>query len=256
MSERTGERGWTGYREVVWTRESVRRFWDFYGDNAPAEQSFFARKFARRIVGMAERYGHLEGPVIDVGCGPGFLCEELARRGQRVAGIDSSRRNVERARERLRHSGRFLGAAVSEAGALPVADGQAGALFLIEVLEHLSGDARPQLLSELHRVLRPGGLLVVTTPNDEDLDAKKVACPECGCVFHRVQHLESIGASLMSRLLDEHGFEPVHVEAVNFRHFPDLPVGRMVAGAAARFPALGAPSRPPHLVGVARRREG
>jgi SAM-dependent methyltransferase len=244
------------YREVVWTAESVRRFWNFYGDNAPAEQSFFARKFARRIVGMARRYGRLDGPVIDVGCGPGFLCEELLRRGLRVGGGDSSRRNVERVHQRLGGRDRFLGAAIAEAGALPLADAQAGALFLIEVLEHLAEDSRPRLLAELRRVLRPGGLLVVTTPNQEDLDAKKIACPECGCVFHRVQHLESIDARLLSDLLDEHGFEPVHVEAVNFRYFPDLPVGRVVAGVAARFPALGAPARPPHLVGLARRREG
>ena len=90
MSERTGgQRGMADYREVVWTPESVHRFWNFYGDNAPAEQSFFARKFARRIVGVAERYGRLDGPVIDVGCGPGFLCEELLRRGQRVGGVDN-----------------------------------------------------------------------------------------------------------------------------------------------------------------------
>lgn len=257
MSERTGgQQGLAGYREVVWNPESVRRFWNFYGDNAPAEQSFFARKFARRIVGMAERYGRLDGPVIDVGCGPGFLCEELLRSGQRVGGVDSSRRNVERVHERLGGRDGFLGAAVAEGGALPLADGQAGALFLIEVLEHLPAGSRQYLLAELRRVLRPGGLLVVTTPNEEDLDAKKIACPECGCVFHRVQHLESIDARLLNDMLDQHGFEPLHVEAVNFRYFPDLPIGRIVAGVAARFPTLGGPPTPPHLLGVARRRDG
>jgi SAM-dependent methyltransferase len=244
-----------GYREVEWSAESVRRFWNFYGDNAPAEQSFFARKFAARIVGMAERHGPLRGPVLDVGCGPGFLCEELLRREYRVGGVDPSKRNVARVHERLGGRAGFLGAAVAEGEALPLANARAGALFLVEVLEHVPAGSRQRLLGELRRVVRPGGLLVVTTPNDEDLDARKIACPACGCVFHRVQHVESIDAGLLESLLDEHGFEPLHVEAVNFRYFPDRPLGRVIAALAARFPALGAPARPPHLVGVARRRE-
>lgn len=242
------------YHQVSWTPQAVRRFWDFQGENAASEHGFFSRRFARRIVGLAERRGALAGPVIDVGCGPGFLCEELLGRGHAAGGVDASSRNVARARARLAGRPGFLGVVVGEGASLPLADARAGALFLVEVLEHLSPAARAALLDEIARVLRPGGTLVATTPNQEDLDAKKVACPECGCVFHRVQHLASLDAALLGSLLDAHGFEAVFLEAVNFRHFPDLALGRAVAGLAARFPALGDPARPPHLVAIARRR--
>lgn len=244
------------YHEVTWTPEAVRRFWDFQGDNEASEHGFFSRKFAPRIVGLAERHVELAGPVLDVGCGPGFLCEELLRRGHVVGGVDASKRNAARVRARLSGRAGFLGAAVGEGESLPLADAALGALFLVEVLEHVAAGPRARLLGELRRVLRPGGVLVATTPNQEDLDARKLACPECGCVFHRVQHQESLDAALLASLLGSHGFEPVFLGAVNFRHFPDLAVGRAVAGVAARFPALGAPARPPHLVAVARRRAG
>lgn len=245
-----------GYHEVVWTPDAVRRFWNFLGDNTSAEHSFFSRKFGRRIVGLVERHTALAGPVLDVGCGPGFLCEELLSRGHAVGGVDPSKRNVARARERLARRPGFLGAAVGEGESLPLADAQAGALFLIEVLEHLAAESRGRLLAELHRVLRPGGVFVATTPNQEDLDAKKVACPECGCVFHRVQHLESLDTEALGSMLEAGGFEPVFIGAVNFRHFPDLAAGRLIAAVAARLPALGGPARPPHLVAIARRRGG
>ena len=69
------------YHEVKWTTENVQRFWDFYGNNEAGEDSYFSKKFAARIVGMARRYARLEGPVVDLGCGPGFLSEELLRQG-------------------------------------------------------------------------------------------------------------------------------------------------------------------------------
>lgn len=241
------------YHEVDWTGDAVRRFWDYQGANEAADHAFFSRKFARRIVGLAERHVRLQGLQVDVGCGPGFLCEELLRRGHRVGGVDAAKRNVDRATQRLGGQPRFVGAALADGGGLPLAEGRVGGAFLIEVLEHLPEPARPGLLGELHRVVRPGGTLVLTTPNEEDLDAQKLACPECGCVFHRVQHQASLDAGLLRALLAEHGFEPVFVGAVNFRHFPDLALGRVVAAAARRFPALGAPPKLPHLVAVARR---
>ena len=69
------------YHDVEWTPEKIQRFWDFYGANTASEDSYFSKKFGSRIVGLARRYAELLGPVVDMGCGPGFLTEELLRRG-------------------------------------------------------------------------------------------------------------------------------------------------------------------------------
>ena len=49
----------------------------------------------------------------------------------------------------------------------------------------------PVLLEEVRRVLRPGGHVIMTTPHREDMGKNEVLCPNCRCVFHRMQHLRS-----------------------------------------------------------------
>ena len=241
------------YHEVKWTAESVQRFWNFYGNNEAGEDSYFSKKFAARIVGMARRHARLEGPVVDLGCGPGFLSDELLRQGLPVRALDSSSRSIDRVRARLAGRTGFLGASVGELDALPLEDGKAGAVFMIEVLEHLPAEVRAAVAAEAARVLRPGGVFVATTPNEEDLDAKKIACPECGCVFHRVQHMHSLDATALRELFEASGFETVFASGVNFRHFPDRAAGRLVRLATRTLPGLGG-AAVPHLIAIGRRR--
>ena len=241
------------YHEVSWSPESVRRFWDWVAASPSRDSTWFSRRFARRIVGLAARQAPLADPVVDVGAGPGFLCEELLRRGHTVRALDGSEETVARARARLEGRDGFLGADVAPLGALPLADAGTGTLFLVELLEHLGIEERGRVLAEARRVLRPGGLLVVTTPNAEDLDEQKIACPECGCVFHRVQHVASFDAETIRGVLGAAGFEVLFARAVNLRHFPDRALGALVSRVVRSFedPATAGPL--PHLVAVARR---
>jgi len=242
------------YHEVQWTAEATQRFWDFYGTNAAAEDSYFSKKFSRRIVGLARAKASLAGCAVDMGCGPGFLTQELLSQGLSCIAIDSSPLSVERVRERLGDRPGFVRAEVGTLDSIPLGDGEGGSMFLIEVLEHLASDVRERVLTEVARVISPGGHLIVTVPNEEDLDAKKIACPECGCVFHRMQHQQSLDATVLASLLDRYGFTPIFVRALNFRHFPDRRLGWLVAQVAQRFPALGG-GKLPHLMAIAQRRK-
>ena len=242
----------TFYQEVKWTPEAVRRFWDYYGTNPAAENHYFSRRFGRRILRIGLRGADVRGPVVDLGCGPGFLCAALMREGFSVLALDRSPASLERVRERFAGDPRFLGAESTDLDRLPLGDGDAGAVFLVEVLEHLPREGWDALVAEVARVLQPGGRFVLTTPNQEDLASRKVACPECGSVFHRVQHLESIDGATVRALLARHGLVPRLVRATNFRHFPDRVLGRLLEATLRAFPWLDARTAP-HLIAVAER---
>jgi len=247
---RDGDR--TYFQELKWTPEAVRRFWDYQGTNPQAEDNSFSLRHGPRIVRLGLRGARVLGPVVDLGCGPGFLAEALLREGYAVVAFDRSPAVLERVRVRFAGEPRFLGAEEARLDRLPLGDAEAGAVFLVEVLEHLPRDAWDPLVAEVARVLRPGGRFVVTTPNQENLAARTIACPECGSVFHRVQHLESVDAVSLRALLARNRLRPRLVQATNFRHFPDRAAGRLLALVLRSFPSLD-PRAAPHLIAVAER---
>lgn len=239
------------YHRVEWTPERIQRFWEFYSANTAARGSYFSAHFGRAIIRLAQRHGRLASPVVDFGCGQGDLVEELLRQGFTCKAIDISAEAVDHVRKRFAGHPGFLGATVGSLEKLPLQDGEAGAIFLIEVLEHLTPKTAAAAWMEFHRVLQPGGHLVVTVPNAEDLQANAVACPDCGCVFHRMQHIQRFSHELLSEWLRGAGFEPEFVAGVHLKHFARgwliTPLG-LVKHLVRRLR-----QRPnPHLVAIAR----
>jgi len=138
------------------------------------------------------------GRLLDVGCGPGFLLEAAAARGWEPVGVDPSPFSVARARRQ---------GFIAHEGMLEDLDLEPGfdALALLQVVEHMI-DPRP-LLSECLRLLRPGGALLVATPNPASLLARVKAeafnywIPPVHCAWYPPRAL--------GRLLTDAGFRPV-----------------------------------------------
>lgn len=103
-----------------------------------------------------------DGAVLDAGCGCGYGSHAMALSGARyVAGIDNSLPAIEFCRRYYaRRNVRFFPA---DCLAMPFKDNTFDQVVSFEVLEHVT-DYR-QYLSECHRVLKPEGLFVVSTPN-------------------------------------------------------------------------------------------
>jgi ubiquinone/menaquinone biosynthesis C-methylase UbiE len=89
-------------------------------------------------------------------------------------------------------------------------------VLLIETIEHLFPAEIESTLSEIWRVLKKGGYFVVTTPNNENLILEKEICPDCGCVFHRWQHMTAWTSELMTDTMSKAGFEKVFCDALRF----------------------------------------
>jgi SAM-dependent methyltransferase len=116
--------------------------------------------FQRHVVAYrfaAERVAGLR--ALDAGCGEGYGAAILAGRARSVVGVDLDRAVVAHAAVRY-PAVRFE---VADLLALPFPDGAFEAVVCLQVVEHV---ARPaDLVAELARVLGPGGLLVLSTPN-------------------------------------------------------------------------------------------
>jgi len=113
-----------------------------------------------RMAAVLRLLGEGPGEVLDAGMGAGRLLAELARRHWVVSGIDASTEMVAAARRRLPGAGARLYHAKIES--LPFRDASFDAVVATGVLEYADVE---RSLQELQRVLRPGGIAVVSYPN-------------------------------------------------------------------------------------------
>ena len=101
--------------------------------------------------------------VLDLGCGGGFMAEALTRKGARVIGIDPSAPAIEAARKHAEATRLSIDYRAASGEHLPVPDGSLDCVVVVDVLVHVADPAI--VLDEVHRVLKPGGLVLFDTLN-------------------------------------------------------------------------------------------
>jgi len=215
-------------------RQVYRTFTDYQHAEDFKRLDFIVRQIqSRRKPGLR---------VMDIGCGNGDVTRVLGSLGFRVLGVDIDPASVAEAERRnpfphVRYE-------LMNAEALPRA-GQYDVLVCSEVLEHL--DMPDNLLEMAYRLLKPGGLLIVTVPNGygprEMLMTKpmqwltrngfgqRLAALKRALGYTNVSvqssnpnltHLQFFSRFSLEHLLNEHGFQPVAFGRGNFidRVFP------------------------------------
>ncbi|WP_050626307.1 class I SAM-dependent methyltransferase [Bradyrhizobium viridifuturi] len=103
---------------------------------------------------------------LDAGCGTGTLSRLLAARGCTVTGVDASHEMIAAARDRPVDgllAERLTFRQIPTIASLPFADRSFDGVLCASVLEYVPDVA--QCLAQIHRVLRPGGRLLVSIPN-------------------------------------------------------------------------------------------
>jgi ubiquinone/menaquinone biosynthesis C-methylase UbiE len=117
------------------------------------------RVYLPRILGAGD------GPLLDIGCGRGEWLELLREEGHEALGVDSNSAMIALCRERALEA--------SQADALEFLRGRPddsfGAITAFHLIEHLLLSELVELLDEILRVLKPGGVAIFETPNPNNI---------------------------------------------------------------------------------------
>jgi len=162
------------------------------------------RRYAERRLDEIERLVPPLGRLLDVGCSRGYLLEAARERGWQVAGVEINRRSVEVARSRGLevHRGTLADA--------PFPPESFDVVTAFDVIEHLRSPRA--FLARVHRLLRPDGFLVLTTPNIGGLVPRAtywLVARTLGAWEHPTPpgHLVQFSRHTLAALLSRSGFE-------------------------------------------------
>lgn len=237
-----------GYNPLEWTDDLAGRYWQW---QSHFPDQYFTKKFGGRIAHNLRPLLAGRRRVLDYGCGVGYLVATLAALGHEITAADYSKAAVAATNARNAAVANFTGASTPQM--LIAAGRQFDAIVSIEVIEHLSDEHLRAFFAALRKLLAPGGLAIITTPNEEDLRAAETYCPCCDHVFHRWQHLRSWSNRSLAQAVEANGLVVTRSFTTDFARRPLYdPVG-----SAKRLlkTLIGRQAKDPHLVCVARAKD-
>lgn len=152
-----------------------------------------------------------KGRILDAGCGNGSFCNALVQAGgYEVNGIDLSETGIEIAKRTVPKA-TFKLLSVQE-DLVSIFGGPFDAVITLEVIEHLYSPK--QFVQGMYRALRPGGLLIVSTPYHGYL--KNLVLAASGkldkhfTVHWEGGHIKFFSRKSLSKLLEDNGFKVKH----------------------------------------------
>ena len=136
-------------------------------------------------------------PVLDLGCGEGAILGILRKAGIRGEGVERSEACLKAARK----AGFRVHKADVTSFIRRARPGSFGAVVASHIVEHLPPAAVPRFLSDCARVLRPGGTLLILTPNPRNIGVITRA------FWGNLEHQRPYALELLRRLVESAGLK-------------------------------------------------
>ena len=175
---------------------------------------------------------HLQAKSLDLGCGRGEWLQLLIEQGLQAQGVDLDADMLAAAQA--------LSLPVWQADAIQalddVPDGSIAVLSAFHLVEHLPFESLQKLVTQAHRVLVPGGLLIMETPNPDNM---QVATSN---FYLDPSHIKPIPSQLLSFVAQHSGFARTKVlglqESPALRYQPQVQLQDVLAGASPDYAVM------------------
>jgi SAM-dependent methyltransferase len=180
------------------------------------------REVQSRFVSLFQGFA----PVLDVGCGRGVFLELMSAAGIETIGVDHAHESLEYCRNK--GFSVFSGEAPDF---LATHRGCFGGIFCSHVIEHMGYEDALNFLKLCHKALRPGGRILLVTPNPEDISIMNEI------FWLDPTHVRPYPRKLLESMLETAGFKVITSRQflgswrmIGRRHFPMYLLRRLLLG--------------------------
>ncbi len=189
-------------RDEMVSRTYYESLWESVPEGLEPSDFALRRRFLLEHVRAGER-------VLDIGCGEGVFTAELARAGAHAVGIEVAEEPLRRARALHPELDLRL---VDADGEWDLPDASFDVVWAGETIEHVLDTAA--WLSEVRRVLRSGGSLLLSTPAHTSSRMLALAFSRRAFAAHfdpRGDHIRFYSRATLTRLVADFGFQEIDV---------------------------------------------
>ena len=207
------------YKKHVWTDEQVKVFWN-YESRFP--ENYWSRTFGKSLILKYSRYLKNAEIILDLGCGDGGLIESIIQvannrfKNSKIYGVDTSNSSIEKINKNFSNHPLFAQAILAnDEKEMKKIESKVDFIFCCEVIEHLYDRNLSKLFKSAKNLLSEKGLILFTTPNNEDLTKGLICNPIDGSLFHRWQHVRSWNRNTLVSKLNQFGFKVININETN-----------------------------------------
>jgi 2-polyprenyl-3-methyl-5-hydroxy-6-metoxy-1,4-benzoquinol methylase len=202
-------------KRIHWTPQLVNKFWDGVAQT-DLDNLSFGKVAGPKFLELISMYLVPGGSHLDFGAGSGHVLQLLLDRGLNAAGFDPSPDRQALLVAKIGQHKNFLGIKGIDSS------DQFDVVLLMEVLEHVLDEDFQKVLQRVANFVKPGGYLIASTPNNENLESSSVYCPVSETFFHPWQHVRSFTPYQISDCFKNLGFSSEFVALADFSSDAEL----------------------------------
>lgn len=191
-----------------WSDEQIAAFWDH---ESKFPENYWGKNCARGFISIYKDLITKSKIICDVGCGEGSLMQKIlagAKSDQSIFGIEPSSLSRTAAFEACNEYPQFSNV-YDSADSFLQENNSPDLIILSEVIEHLYDEQLTILFADVLKLMSPKTVLIITTPNNENLEKSYIFNPIDESLFHRWQHVRTWTAGSLTKYLESTGFTTI-----------------------------------------------